>query len=207
MTEHIPLRAVVLNCTLKASPATSNTQALADVVIEELEGRGVTVESVRIADLNVPPGVETDLGEGDAWPSVHAKLLAAQILVVASPTWVGRPSSIAQRVLERMDGMISETDDDGRPVAYNRVAGVVVTGNEDGAHHVIGEISGGLADIGYTIPGQAWTYWHLGPGPGPDYLDDQKGHEWAARTGRAMASNLAAVARALAAHPVPAPPS
>jgi len=207
MADHeSPLRAVVLNCTLKRSPDPSNTQALAEVVAKELGDRGVSVEFVRVADLNVPPGVKTDLGEGDEWPRVHDLLVNSQILVVASPTWVGRPSSLAQRVLERMDAMLSETDDQGRPVAYNRVAGVVVTGNEDGAHHVISEINGGLADIGYTIPGQAWTYWHLGPGPGPNYLDDPKGHEWSAKTGRAMASNLFAVAEALAARPVPAPP-
>ncbi|GGW39591.1 hypothetical protein GCM10010350_24030 [Streptomyces galilaeus] len=105
-----------------------------------------------------------------------------------------------------MDAMLSETDDQGRPVAYNRVAGVVVTGNEDGAHHVISEISGALADIGYTIPGQAWTYWHLGPGPGPDYLDEERGRDWSHRTGRTMAANLAGVARALAARPLGAPP-
>ncbi|HEV6955298.1 MAG TPA: NADPH-dependent oxidoreductase, partial [Promicromonospora sp.] len=110
-----------------------------------------------------------------------------------------------QRMLERMDAMLSETADDGTPVAYNRVAGVVVTGNEDGAHHVISEISGGLADIGYTIPGQAWTYWNQGPGPGDEYPDTEHGHEWSASTGRLMAHNLYAVASALAAHPVPAP--
>jgi hypothetical protein len=59
------------------------------------------------------------------------------------------------------------------------------------------EISGALADIGYTIPGQAWTNWHLGPGAGPDYLDDQRGHDWAHKTGRQMAANLVTVARAL----------
>ncbi|MEU6306836.1 flavodoxin family protein, partial [Streptomyces chartreusis] len=144
---------------------------------------------------------------GDDWPAVHDKLLASQILVIASPTWLGRPSSVAQRVLERMDAMLSETDDDNRPIAYNRVAGVLVTGNEDGAHHVISEISGALGDIGYTIPGQAWTYWHLGPGPGPDYLDDDRGHDWSLSTGRAMASNLVHTARALATSPLPAPPS
>ncbi|MEV0284170.1 hypothetical protein AB0H36_08645 [Kribbella sp. NPDC050820] len=127
--------------------------------------------------------------------------------MVATPTWVGRPSSIAQRMLERMDAMLSETDDENRPVAYNRVAGVIVTGNEDGAHHVISEISGGLVDIGYTIPGQAWTYWNKGPGPGPSYSETDEGHEWSAKTGRAMVSNLVAVAKALAANPVPAPPS
>ena len=103
-----------------------------------------------------------------------------------------------------MDAMLSETDDDGRPVACNRVAGVVVTGNEDGAHHVISEITGGLQDIGYTIPGQAWTYWNQGPGP--SFLEGGSGHDWSRRTGRAMAANLLGVARALAARPLGPPP-
>ncbi|MEU0446890.1 flavodoxin family protein [Streptomyces tendae] len=201
------MRALVINCTLKPSPQPSNTEALAATVVAALKGHGAEVDVVRAVDLNLKPGVETDMGDGDDWPGVHEKLLAAQILVIASPTWLGRPSSVAQRVLERMDAMLSETDDEDRPVAYNRVAGVLVTGNEDGAHHVISEISGGLADIGYTIPGQAWTYWHLGPGPGPDFLDDDRGHDWSVSTGRAMASNLVHAARALDAMPLPAPPS
>ncbi|GAB3182880.1 flavodoxin family protein [Streptomyces incanus] len=199
------MKALVINCTLKASPEPSNTEALSGVVAERLSKHEVEVDLVRAVDLHLVPGVVTDGGDGDEWPRVHAKLLESEILIIASPTWLGRPSSVAQRVLERMNAMMSETDDENRPVAYNRVAGVVVTGNEDGAHHVISEISGALADIGYTIPGQAWTYWHLGPGPGPDYLDEQRGREWAHDTGRAMADNLFGVARALTTHPLSAP--
>ncbi len=199
------MKALVINCTLKKSPEPSNTEALATVVAERLAELKVDVESVRAVDLDIFPGVVTDAGAGDEWPTVHDRLLAAEILIIASPTWLGRPSSVAQRVLERMDAMLSETDDEGRPVAYNRVAGVVVTGNEDGAHHVISEISGALADIGYTIPGQAWTYWHLGPGPGPDYLEEQRGRDWAHQTGRTMADNLHGVAQALRDRPLPSP--
>jgi multimeric flavodoxin WrbA len=198
------LRALVLNCTLKPSPAQSNTEALAKVVIEALEAQGVTTELVRVADYDVRPGVSSDEGQGDQWPQLRSKVLAAEILVMASPTWLGQPSSVAKRVLERMDAMISETDDRDRPVAYNRVAGVVVTGNEDGAHHVINEISGALIDIGFTIPGQAWTYWNMGPGPGPSYTETDQGHDWSTSTGRAAAGNLVAVARALQATPMPA---
>ena len=200
------MRAVVLNCSLKSGSTTSNTQLLADTVISALKERDVESEVFRIADLAVPPGVETDLGDGDDWPRVHEALLDAEILVVATPTWVAHPSSLAQRVLERMDAMISETDDEGRPVAYNKVAGVVVTGNEDGAHHVISEVTGALGDIGYTIPCQAWTYWNIGPGPGPDYGDTDQGHEYSEKTGRAMAANLAGVAQALASTPLGPPP-
>ena len=199
------MRALVLNCTLKPSPAESNTEALAKVVIEALEKQGVTIELVRVADYDVRPGVSSDEGDGDQWPQLRTKVLQSEILVMASPTWLGQPSSVAKRVLERMDAMLSETDDQDRPVAYNRVAGVVVTGNEDGAHHVINEIAGALVDIGFTIPGQAWTYWNKGPGPGPSYTETDEGHDWSASTGQAAAGNLVAVARALQATPIPAP--
>ena len=201
------MRALIINCTLKPAPQPSNTEALARVVAEAMESHGVTVDWVRAVDHDIKPGVESDVGPGDAWPAIREKVLNSEILIIATPTWVGTPSSVAKRVIERMDAMISETDDDGRPVAYNRVAGVVNTGNEDGAHHVIAEVSSALTDIGFTIPGQAWTYWHLGPGAGPDYLDDERGHDWAAKTGRAMAQNLVTVARALSVTPMPAPPS
>ena len=167
----------------------------------------MTTELVRVADYDVRPGVSSDEGDGDQWPGLRSKILDAEILVMASPTWLGQPSSVAKRVLERMDAMLSETDDQERPVAYNRVAGVVVTGNEDGAHHVINELAGALIDIGFTIPGQAWTYWNMGPGPGPSYTETDQGHDWSISTGKAAAANLVAVARALQASPMPAPAS
>jgi multimeric flavodoxin WrbA len=197
------MRAVVLNCTLKKSPEPSNSGRLADVVTTSLKEHGVTSEMFRVVDYQVLPGIQTDMGEGDEWPRLHDELLNAEILIIATPTWLGRPSSVAQRVLERMDAMLSETDDQDRPVAYNRVAGVVVTGNEDGAHHVISEVGGALGDIGYTIPGQAWTYWNMGPGPGPDYSDTNHGHDWSHKTAATMAANLYAVARALNSQPIP----
>jgi multimeric flavodoxin WrbA len=200
------MRATILNCTLKPSPATSNTEALARVVMDALTDRDVEVELIRIVDHDVRPGVSSDEGDGDAWPGIRERILASEILVIATPTWLGHPSSVAQRVLERLDALISETDDEGRPLAYNRVAGVVVTGNEDGAHHVVSEIAGALIDVGFTVPGQAWTYWNRGPGPGPSYLDTNEGHDWSHSTGEAAAANLVAVARALEASPIPAPP-
>jgi multimeric flavodoxin WrbA len=201
------MRAIVLNCTLKPSPEDSNTELLARVVIEALADHDVTSSVIRVVDHNVLPGVLTDQGPGDGWPAIHDRMLDAEILIIATPTWVGQPSSVAKRVIERMDAMLSETDDDGRPVAFNRVAGFVVTGNEDGAHHVIAELAQAVTDIGYTVPGQAFTYWNMGPGPGPDYADTDHGHDYSASTGRAAASNLVAVARALAVSPMPVPPS
>lgn len=190
------MKALILNCSLKPSSESSSTEQLAGIVVSELQAHGLNCTMLRVADLNIPPGVKTDMGGDDEWPDIHRQLSESQVLVMASPTWVGRPSSIAQRVLERMDAMITEMVN-GRPAAYGKVAGVVVTGNEDGAHHVISEISGGLVDIGFTIPPQASTYWNRGPGPGKDYQETTEGHEWSARTGRQAARNLVSVARAL----------
>lgn len=191
------MRALVLNCTLKASPETSNTEALARVVMAEWAKDGIQAELLRLADLHIRPGVSSDEGEGDEWPAVRRKILAADILVIATPTWMGQMSSIAKRALERLDALLSETDDQGRTPVMGKVAGVVVTGNEDGAHHIVATVAQPLIDVGFTVPGNAWTYWHLGPGPGPSYTESPKAHDWSDRVARNAARNLAHVARAL----------
>lgn len=201
------MRALALNGTLKPSPDESSTEALTKVVLGALAAEGVEVEEIRLVDHPIAPGVVSEaVRPGDARPAIHEKLLAADILIMATPTWLGQPSSETKRALERMDAMLSETDDDGVPVAYNKVAGVVVVGNEDGAHHVIADVAQALFDIGYTVPGQAWTYWNKGPGPGEEVYLTAVDTEWTDRTGRTAARNILAVARALRVSPIPAPP-
>jgi multimeric flavodoxin WrbA len=201
------MRALCLNCTLKRSPEPSNTESLADVVLSALRDEGVETDEIRLVDHQIDPGVVSEaVTDGDQWPAIREQVIAADILVMATPTWLGQPSSVAKRALERMDAMLSETRDDGEtPMAYGRVAGVVVTGNEDGAHHVITEIAGALIDIGYTIPGQAWTYWNKGPGPGDEEWLTTEEREWSTTTGKTAAQNLLAVARALQEVALPAP--
>ena len=127
--------------------------------------------------------------------------------VFAIPTRLGQPSSVSKVALERMDAFLSETGQDGATlVAYNRVAGVVVVGNKDGAHHVIAESNGALNDIGYSMPGQSWTYWNKGPGPGDEEWRITEERDWSTSTGKACASNLLALARALQASPILSPP-
>lgn len=201
------MRALALNASLKPSPQTSNTEALARFVLDALETHGVQTEMIRLADLDIPPGVVSEaVRDGDDWPDVHAKVLAADIVIFATPTWLGQPSSVIKRALERMDAMLAETDDDGVPAAYNKVAGFVVTGNEDGAHHCIAEMAGAANDIGFTVPGQNWTYWNKGPGPGDEEYLSSEEKDWTHSTGRAAAQNIYAVAHALSVNPIPAPP-
>ena len=202
------MKALIINCTLKKSRADSNTEALARVLADELKKRGVESEFVRAVDHNILPGVTSNEGAGDGWPKIRSKILDAEILILASPTWVGRLSSVAQRAIERMDAFLSETDDQEYPVAYNHVAGFVVTGNEDGAKHVIAEMEASLLELGFTVPGQAWTYWNNGAALGSGYLEnpESNGKKRAVKNAAIAASNLVAAAKALAAHPIPAPP-
>jgi multimeric flavodoxin WrbA len=108
--------------------------------MEAMKPHGVDGEIVRIVDHDVKPGVTSDEGPGDAWPGLRRKVLDAEIFILGTPIWLGQPSSVCKRVLERMDAFLGETDDEGRMVSYGRVACVAVVGNEDGAHHVTAEL-------------------------------------------------------------------
>jgi multimeric flavodoxin WrbA len=120
----VSVRAVCLNGTLKRSPEPSNTSGLASVVLDALEDEGVETKEIRLADHTIEPGVVSEaVTDADEWPAIRAKILKAEILVIATPTWLGQPSSVIKRALERMDAFLSEIGDDGTPVAYNRVAG------------------------------------------------------------------------------------
>jgi multimeric flavodoxin WrbA len=200
------MHAIALAGSLKRSPDPSNTEGLTQVVLDELERLGASTELVRLVDHTIEPGVVTEkVTDADEWPGIHDRVLAADIVIFATPTWLGQPSSVIKGALERLDATISETDDRGRPVLYDKVAGFVVVGNEDGAHHVIAELAQAAIDLGLTVPGNGWTYWNKGPGPGEEeYLtSDEQG--WSDQTGRTAARNLFTVARALKEHPLPRP--
>src|SRR3954449_1574491 len=128
------LKAVLLNCTLKKSPEPSHTQGLMDIVVGHLESLYVECETVRVVDYNVPFGVDSDLGDGDEWPQILDKILAADIVIMGMSIWFGVRNSVIQMVIERLDGSYELTNESGQYPMYNKVAGVVVTGNEDGAH-------------------------------------------------------------------------
>ena len=134
MTGKNPISVLALNCTLNKSPERSHTGALLEKVMDLFEQWGAVTEIVRVVDYNVPFGVESDLGDGDEWPQILTKMKAADVIIMGMPIWFGVRSSVAQLVIERLDGTYREMNDKGQFPLYNKVAGVVVTGNEDGAH-------------------------------------------------------------------------
>ena len=200
----VPLRALVLVCTLKPSPSPSSSQLLGEQVLRALEENGATGEVVRVVDHDVRFGVTTDEGDGDAWPEIRARMLASDILVVATPIWMGQPSSVCKMALERLDAELGETDDRGRMLTEGKVGVVAVVGNEDGAHHVTAEVLQALNDTGFSIPATASTYWVGEAMQGTDYQDLETTPEKTASTTATVARNAVHLARMLKDEPYPA---
>ncbi|MFF3699069.1 flavodoxin family protein [Streptomyces sp. NPDC002221] len=191
------MRAVALVCTLSPSPKPSSSQPLAEQTMEALSKHGVSGKVFRIADHDVRPGVETNMGEGDFWPEIRETILGTDILILSTPIWLGHPSSIAQRILERLNAEISESDDAGRMLTYGKTAAVCVVGNEDGAHHVSAELFQGLNDCGFTLPANAVTYWVGEAMQGTDYQDLGQTPDKTKATTATLTANVAHLARRL----------
>jgi len=192
--------ALVLNCTLKPSPEESSTEKLAGELLAALKEHGVTGgEMIRIVDHDVKPGVDADMGDGDAWPEIREKVLAADILVLATPTWMGHPASPAHRVLERLDAEI------GEGTLLGKVAVVAIVGNEDGAHQIFAEVGQALNDVGFTLPAQGVTYWNGAAMQKTDYKDLTSTPKETEAATKGAAANAAHLAGLLAGSGYPEP--
>jgi len=198
------LSALFVNCTLKRSPERSHTEGLAERSIGIMRRLGVTAETVRAVDHDIAPGVYPDMtehgAENDDWPALFDKVMAADILVLLTPIWLGEKSSVCTRVVERLYGNSSQLNDRGQYAYYGRVGGCVITGNEDGAKHCAMNILYSLQHLGYTIPPQADAGWVGEAGPGPSYLDEGSGgpeNDFTNRNTTFMTWNLLHAARLL----------
>lgn len=198
------LSALGMNCTLKRGSEHSSTQKLLDQVLHAMTSYGVETSGVRVVDHNLKPGVKADEGDGDEWPALRRQVLDTNILVLATPIWLGQPSSVAKRVLERMDAFIHEIDEHGYYPTFGRVAVVAVVGNEDGAHHVTAELYQALADVGFSIPGGSSAYW-VGEAMGSvNYKDLKRTPKKLAGTIETLACNAVHLATLLKERPYPA---
>jgi len=198
------LRALFINCTLKRSPELSHTQGLADVSIAIMRRLGVGVEVVRAIDHDIATGVWPDMTEHgwdrDDWPAIFEQVVAADILVLASAIWLGEKTSVCTKVIERLYGNSHLLNDAGQYRYYGRVAGCLITGNEDGVKHCAMNILYSLQHLGYVIPPQADAGWIGEAGPGPSYLDPGSGgpqNDFTNRNTTFMTWNLLHLARML----------
>lgn len=199
------IKALAINCTLKASPDESSCDRMLGLIAEALQQQGVSTSIIRAIDSDIAPGVSSDEGDGDEWPAIREQILDAQILIIGTPIWLGNPSSVCRRVLERLDAFLGETDDDGRMISFDRVAVAATVGNEDGAHNVSAQLFQALGDVGFTIPAGGHAYW-VGEAMGSvDFKDLDEVPDDVQDTVDVLARNAAHLARLLAADGYPAP--
>ena len=199
------LSAIAINCSLaKSSDRASSTDAMIAELVKAFSDHEIEIaETIRIADHAVPPGVTSDEGEGDDWPAIRKKILAHDILIFGTPIWMGQASSVAKRVLERMDGFLSETDDAGRMPSYSKVAVAAIVGNEDGAHWASSQLFQSLNDTGWTIPAVAACYW-VGEAMGSkDFKDFDEAPDKVIETAKMVAGNAGHLAALLKEKPYP----
>jgi multimeric flavodoxin WrbA len=201
----VSMKALAFNCSLKSAKGgeTSSTDALLSQLATQLRSFDVETEVIRAVDHHIHPGTEHDMGKGDAWPALREKLLACDIVVMATPIWLGQPSSVAKRVLERIDAFIEELDDKNRMKTFGKVGLVAVVGNEDGAHHVAAEIYQALNDLGFSLPPTAVTYWVGEAMTGKEYSEFETPPEKVAIATAMAAAGAAHLAKVLKANPYP----
>ena len=204
MATYDDLRALFINCTLKPSGQPSNTEALMEVSQGVMRANGVKCETLRAVDFNIAPGVQPDMRDhgfpDDAWPDLQKRVMAADILVIGTPIWLGDKSSVCTRVIERLYGYSGKLNERGQYAYYGRAAGCIVTGNEDGAKHCAMNLLYSLQHLGYVIPPQADAGWVGEAGPGPSYADEGSGgrdNDFTQRNTTFAAWNLMHLARML----------
>ena len=199
------LNVLILNASLKHKGELSNTEELARLVVKNMkaEHNELAAEFIRLSDLYIPPGLKFSEDKKDKWPEIARKIVASDIIIFATPIWWGARSSLMQRIIERMDSFDEQYKEKGRSVLLNKVAGVVITGSEDGAQSTLGALLSVLTFMNFTIPPECCTYWvgEVGKPPANNRRDRLK-NKSSKVMAQKMASNLVYYANLLKKYPL-----
>jgi multimeric flavodoxin WrbA len=203
MPSDAPLKVLALNASLKHEPSLSNTGELAALVLDEIRALApISSELVRLADATLPVGLGFREAAEDDWPDLVAKIKAADVVLFCTPVWWGGRSSLMQRVIERFDALDEEYSATGRSAITGKVAGIVITGSEDGALSVMGSIMMVLSWMGFTLPPECTAYWVGEVGQPTSQDRDKRLRNMATmHMAKGLAQNLVYYARLLNAHP------
>jgi len=201
------IKVLVLNASLKhgSDSEPSSTEELSQLVLDNMSSIGVIEsEIIRLADYQIDVGLKLKESETDQWPSIAEKIKSTDAVIFATPIWWGQRSSLLQRIIERMDAFDEEANAGGRSALLNKVAGVVITGSEDGAQQILGSVLEVLTFMNFTIPPQACAYWvgEVGQPPKEDRVKRQA-NKATQHMASSLAKSLMYYAKLLKEHPMP----
>lgn len=145
------MKAIILLGTLKEK-GTSNTQVLTEFAVSYLEKQDIECEVIRLAEHTIVNGTYTDMGSGDDWPAIYKKVVAADIILFATPIWWNSHSSEIQRAIERLDEVYDIINAGEDSPLDGKFGGVIITGDSDGVEHVTGNIANFFCSLGVTVP-------------------------------------------------------
>ncbi|MCW5717821.1 MAG: NAD(P)H-dependent oxidoreductase [Bauldia sp.] len=196
------LKVLILNASLKHAPDPSNTEEVANLILGHMREHAVIdAETVRLADRTIPVGLKHRESDDDEWPDIGEQIKGADVVIFATPIWWGHRSSLMQRVIERMDAF-DEDAHAGRSALLNKVAGIVITGSEDGAQAAMAGMMEVLSFMNFLLPPQCCTYWvgEVGLDPKTDAAR-RRANPAVDAMARATARNLVQAARMVRASP------
>lgn len=204
MKDFSDINVLFVNTTLKKSPNKSHTEGLWNLSKKLLIKNKAHIEEVRLVDHNVAFGIKPDMTkEGldtDDWPDIYDKVMKADVVIIGTPIWLGEKSSVCTQFIERLYSNSSDLNKKGQFSYYSKVAGFIITGNEDGAKHCAMNLTYSMAHLGFTIPPQPDAAWLGEVGPGPSYLDEEsnaKNNNFTNRNITFMTYNLLHIAKML----------
>ena len=199
------MNAIFLLGTLKPKEEFSHTDVLCQLLIENLQQFDISSEIIRLTEYTIKPGIKTQAPGGDDWPDILKKMLAADIIIFATPIWWGIQSSLIQRVVERLDELNDKLLETGTSDFQNKIGGIVITGAEDGAQHIAGNLLNFMVWNGFTMPPACSLSW-LGDASKDTtetLLERFRKLPAISAGARTMASNLAFFAKLLKDNPIP----
>ncbi len=201
--DKLALNVLVLNASLKHGPDISSTEEVTNQVLKHMrEHAAIEVKAIRLSDSNIPVGLKYKESEDDEWPQIVEEIKKAHVVIFATPIWWGNRSSLMQRVIERMDAFDEDYLKDGRSALLNKVAGIVITGSEDGAQAVMAGLMEALSFFNFTLPPQCCTYWVGEVGMDPKTDSERRKKNLAVdKMAETTAKNLCQAALAIKANP------
>ena len=145
------MKAVILQGSLKKE-GLSNTQVLSEFLAGFLQKQQIETTIIKLAGYNILPGTYSNMGPGDDWPEILKRLQLADIIIFATPIWWNNQSSLIQKVIERLDELHDEILAGKTSRLDGKMGGIVITGDSDGAQHVIANLSNFFNAVGLVLP-------------------------------------------------------